>query len=320
MNHGRNLNSHLSNALADSSMRGANFNSVSQIMSSNPIFTPQSVSNVQMGVINGQMNPHLTLRPTSTSTPNSLRVLTTTASTASPTAASSTNFYQSTLPLNHQHQQQVNWSKMYFHTDSNDTVLFQAWVLETSTETFFTCLLFLLLAIILEGIKYYREYLLKQLSFTVKKTVPVVTRINRSNSIYSSIQRSDTHHPNHQHFHPQNQYSSSHVSGNPTVNHNSQRHNSPSIQPVSQSTSSSSLKRKKLTFANDDFKIRLVSFPHLVQTALYFLQLIITYILMMAVMTFNTWICISIVFGSSFGYWLFFWRKVAIVYCENENT
>lgn len=326
---GRTLNSHLSNPTSDGSMRGSNYNSVSQMISSSPIFTQQ---NVPLGVINGQINPHLTIRPTS-STPNSLRVLTTTSSTVSPSASSSNNFFQSTLPLN---QQSVNSvPKMYFHTDSSDTVLFQSWLLETATETFFTCFLFLLLAIILEGIKYYREHLLKQLSFSVKKAVPVVTRINRSSSIYSSIQRCDTAHQHemqqqqqqhqlhqHQHFHPQHQYTSSHVSGNPTVNHNSQhsatRYNLPSV--ASQSNSSSTLKCKKLTFANDDFKIRLVSVPHLIQTSLYFVQLIITYVLMMAFMTFNTWICLSIVFGSAIGYWLFYWRKVAIVYCDSDRT
>ena len=42
-------------------------------------------------------------------------------------------------------------------------------------------------------------------------------------------------------------------------------------------------------------------------------QLTLAYFLMLIVMTFNTWLCLAVVFGSTTGYFLFGWRKSVVV-------
>ena len=44
---------------------------------------------------------------------------------------------------------------------------------------------------------------------------------------------------------------------------------------------------------------------HLAQTALHGLQLLIGYILMLIFMTYNVYLCMAVVVGGTFGYWLF---------------
>ena len=43
------------------------------------------------------------------------------------------------------------------------------------------------------------------------------------------------------------------------------------------------------------------------------LQLTLAYFLMLIVMTFNTWLCLAVVVGSTTGYFLFGWRKSVVV-------
>ena len=47
---------------------------------------------------------------------------------------------------------------------------------------------------------------------------------------------------------------------------------------------------------------------HLIQTVLHTLQVAVGYLLMLAVMTYNVWICLSVVFGAGVGYLLFGWE------------
>lgn len=53
---------------------------------------------------------------------------------------------------------------------------------------------------------------------------------------------------------------------------------------------------------------RLCSLAHLIQTILHTLQVFIGYLLMLAFMTYNCWICIALLLGSGMGYFLFGWR------------
>eukprot|EP00057_Strongylocentrotus_purpuratus_P003887 XP_003727592.1 PREDICTED: high affinity copper uptake protein 1 [Strongylocentrotus purpuratus] len=55
-------------------------------------------------------------------------------------------------------------------------------------------------------------------------------------------------------------------------------------------------------------QIPLFSWSHLILTALYGLQTLIFYLLMLIAMTLNAYLLIAIVIGSSIGYFLFAWR------------
>lgn len=71
------------------------------------------------------------------------------------------------------HEQVAHAMKSYLHGDYGDTVLFKNWVLKNEWDTALTCIAFLLLALLVEGLKCYREHLYKRLSFAVERQVPV---------------------------------------------------------------------------------------------------------------------------------------------------
>ena len=61
-----------------------------------------------------------------------------------------------------------------------------------------------------------------------------------------------------------------------------------------------------------------MSWGHAIQTILHMLQVTLSYFLMLIFMTFNGWLCIAVVLGAGFGYFLFGWKR-AIVVDVNEH-
>lgn len=172
----------------------------------------------------------------------------------------------------HLEQEHLDMMKTYFHADFGDTILFRSWVLRSTWDTFLTCVAFLLLAILYEGIKCYREHLYKRLSFAVKKEVPVINGSNISPRAQSGFNSNGL------------SGGSSKVTLGPPV---------PSENTINP---------------------RIFSLPHLIQSALHVTQVILSYSLMLAFMTFNLWICSSILLGAGLGYFMFYWRKITIVH------
>lgn len=60
-------------------------------------------------------------------------------------------------------------------------------------------------------------------------------------------------------------------------------------------------------------KRQLCSLAHLIQTILHMIQVFLGYLLMLAFMTYNAWICIAVVLGSGLGYFLFGWKTATLV-------
>ncbi|XP_076436670.1 high affinity copper uptake protein 1-like isoform X2 [Babylonia areolata] len=67
-------------------------------------------------------------------------------------------------------------------------------------------------------------------------------------------------------------------------------------------------------------KARMCSTGHLLQTALHGLQLVISYCLMLVFMTYNVYLCLSLVAGATLGYFLVGWKRSMVVdqtqHCE----
>lgn len=57
----------------------------------------------------------------------------------------------------------------------------------------------------------------------------------------------------------------------------------------------------------------MLSMAHGWQTLLHGLQVLVSYVLMLVFMTYNTWLCAAVVLGSATGYFLFGWRESVIV-------
>jgi len=57
----------------------------------------------------------------------------------------------------------------------------------------------------------------------------------------------------------------------------------------------------------------MMSLAHAVQALLHILQVSVSYVLMLVFMTYNVWLCIAVVLGAGLGYFLFSWRRAAVV-------
>ncbi|XP_042336171.1 high affinity copper uptake protein 1 [Sceloporus undulatus] len=58
---------------------------------------------------------------------------------------------------------------------------------------------------------------------------------------------------------------------------------------------------------------QMLSFPHLFQTALHIIQVVVSYFLMLIFMTYNGYLCIAVAAGAGTGYFLFSWKKAVVV-------
>ncbi|XP_055376985.1 high affinity copper uptake protein 1-like isoform X2 [Condylostylus longicornis] len=55
------------------------------------------------------------------------------------------------------------------------------------------------------------------------------------------------------------------------------------------------------------------SLMHFYQTFLHLIQVTLSFLLMLIFMTYNVWLCLAVVLGAGFGYYLFCWKKSVIV-------
>jgi len=65
--------------------------------------------------------------------------------------------------------------------------------------------------------------------------------------------------------------------------------------------------------------IKMFSTAHLIQTGLHVLQVFISYLLMLAFMLFNIWICLAVLLGAGSGYFLIGTKKVTAYTPYNED-
>lgn len=156
------------------------------------------------------------------------------------------------MTTGHDHGSMSNDSmmmQMYFYADYKAVVLFKEWDIQTVGAMVGSCIGIFLLAILYEGLKYFREYLSR------KYYAPVsYVKTNEGGSEASSQVRT----------------------------------------PMS-------------------FKTSVTSASHYIQTALHLLQMIISYFLMLIVMTYNVWLFMAVILGCTVGYFFFGWRKGFLV-------
>jgi len=150
--------------------------------------------------------------------------------------------------------------KMFFHFDLGDTVLFEGWKMETTVSTLGACLVFFLLAAFYEGLKCYREYLLKRGISQRRYPVAVISGESLSHACENVTE--------------------------PFPNGANNRRTNVS---------------------------KMFSKAHIIQSTLHILQVATSYALMLGFMTFNGFLCISILVGAGFGYFIFCWRKCTVV-------
>ncbi|XP_069789977.1 high affinity copper uptake protein 1 isoform X2 [Narcine bancroftii] len=55
------------------------------------------------------------------------------------------------------------------------------------------------------------------------------------------------------------------------------------------------------------------SIPHVIQTGLHVIQVVLSYFLMLVFMTYNGYLCIAVALGAGAGYFIFSWKKAVVV-------
>lgn len=68
-----------------------------------------------------------------------------------------------------------------------------------------------------------------------------------------------------------------------------------------------------MKFLRELFRPTMMSLMHLYQSFLHLVQVTLSLMLMLIFMTYNTWLCLAVVFGAMVGYFLFGWKKSVVV-------
>lgn len=161
--------------------------------------------------------------------------------------------------------------KMYFHFTLGDTCLFEGWKLDGADDMIIACLVFFIIAVAYEGLKSYREHLIKR--DRLRRRAFPISVIGGGGDLAYRVSNGATE----------------------PVNPGNGR-GSPPVASVTRSPES-----------------LMLSAPHVIQTVLHMVQVLTSYVLMLVLMTFNAYLCISIVLGAGLGYFAFCWRRFTII-------
>jgi len=58
---------------------------------------------------------------------------------------------------------------------------------------------------------------------------------------------------------------------------------------------------------------------HLLQTVLQFVQVVLSYCLMLIFMTYNVWLGLAVALGAAVGYFMFGWKKTVLLETGGEH-
>lgn len=152
------------------------------------------------------------------------------------------------------HEDGGHMMKMFFHTGVMEYILFEGLMTSDTKGIVGACVAVFVLAVLYEGLKFFREYLLRQATVRQNMNSYAVS------TVYSAGSKSEMV-----------------AVENPTVGK------------------------------------RMLSGSHGLQTLLHMVQVFISYCLMLIFMTYNAWLCISIILGAGVGYFLFGWQRAVAV-------
>lgn len=244
---------------------------------------------------------------------------------------------------------------MYFHLGYEQYVLFQQWSAETSTSLLLTCLFYFVLAILYEILKAYRRVvaLRSQINQTARIVRSGSVGANQQpsagpkiaitcggdSSAGSSLHSAASSHNGHQKL----VHSSAHgtyivdpsapVPDDPTtgVPPSSTAVQQPMAGGCHPSYGVSEQANSTVIIGNDggdpsaavipifSTTREMFSVGHFTSTLLYMLQVLFAYLLMLAFMLFNVWICLAIIFGAAAGHFLLAQKAIALQDSANED-
>merc|ERR1719510_2397139 len=169
----------------------------------------------------------------------------------------------------------MDMMKMYFHGGYTEVILFDFWRISTLGGLIGSMIGCFILAVLYEGLKFLREFL--------------IGRELRTSS-YTN------------------------VSSNPVDI--SDEGDTASIHSTEQAVSRAPVRR------DNQVKIiqtQILSRGHLLQTVLQFVQVVLSYCLMLIFMTYNVWLGLAVALGAAAGHFMFGWKKTVLLDAGGEH-
>lgn len=193
--------------------------------------------------------------------------------------------HKASVPSMHQTQTMDHSMKMYFNTDLPYTLLFSTWIVDTIGKAVGACVGTFLLAILYEALNGLRQHLLLRsncgnqctLPNHGQRTTPLVDACPSCPSAEASSNKID----------------------------------------LSSSELADSVSFGRHCFYNIPLLQSYRSGYHYVQTVLHLVNVFLSYILMLIVMTYNVYLMLAVIFGMAIGYFLFSSRQVFLFRSTN---
>ncbi|CAC5419245.1 SLC31A1 [Mytilus coruscus] len=166
---------------------------------------------------------------------------------------------------------------MYFHTGTCEHVLFKEALVSTAGEMVGACIVIFILALIYEGLKVFREHLLRKAltpNYSSEATISKYTHTSTDTMV---------------------------------IDPQSAKSNGQTVEKLADG-----IEYRK--FTQDKIKgQQIISTSHFIQTILHVVQVFISYCLMLAFMTYNVWLCVAVILGAGTGYFMFGWKRAVVV-------
>ncbi|CAG2206228.1 CTR1 [Mytilus edulis] len=166
---------------------------------------------------------------------------------------------------------------MYFHTGTCEYVLFKEALVSTAGEMVGACIVIFILALIYEGLKVFREHLLRK----------ALTPNYHSEATISKYTHTST--------------------DTMVIDPQSAKSNGQTVEKLADGIEYRKFTQDKINGQ------QIISSSHFIQTILHVVQVFISYCLMLAFMTYNVWLCLAVILGAGAGYFMFGWKRAVVV-------
>lgn len=180
------------------------------------------------------------------------------------------------------HGMGMDMMKMYFHGGYTEVILFDFWRIDSLGGLIGSMVAIYIMAIAYEGLKFLRESLI--MSHTSRSS----QRSKRLSS-YANIDE---------------------TSSNPEVGGGIED----TVRSAGDGRTEAEVEENNAASVRTrTVETPILSRPHFILTLIHLVQICMAYFLMLIFMTYNTWLCLAVVFGAASGYFLFGWRKTLML-------
>merc|ERR550532_2165169 len=212
--------------------------------------------------------------------------------------------------------------QMWFTASTQTTILFKEWKTEEIWQMVLSCVFWFIVAFLYEVLKAVRQEIIirdvshRKCTLPVSSAVPPLDEQNINAMTNNNI--TTNNHNNHCVDHPNGM----------SIAPNAQQMPVDSCPCIEASRSRMAPPAQDLVeiqmipphgFMATSWRYQMLSKCHLVQTLLHIIQMTISYLLMLVVMTFNVWLFLAIILGFGVGYFVCGWWHCGPVVDPNEH-